>query len=322
MKLKNVFGRHSAGRQFAGRQFAGRQFAGRYAAFSLLFLVLFLPIIGKAQNKKQNKADKKVVEETAQKTPEKIEEENLTKIAQSFIDTYTKFSQTKDKKSVLDFMSEKVSAMLVNTNIQGTVQPFSSDYAGLVTYLDKLIDSEGVTLDYKLAKIARVAVVGEIGTVFYDAEYKIQRDGVYWSKGFETVYLVFKKEKGIWKIVHYTTLTIEDEKLRGDCYCEFFTSAGKGYIARTTIPSGKSYEAKLNTFSFAENIITVDGKVFEWRNKTEVYGKGANNAAGIAAEDALLGIAKTEEEVIAVILRENLYHTNCANIKIRKKGKN
>ncbi len=288
----------------------------------LLFLVLLLPITAEAQTKKKGKTQTKAVAKEAEKTPEQIEAETLRGIAQSFVETYTKFSQTKDKKSILNFMSEKVSAMLVNTNIQGTVQPFSSDYAGLVTYLDKLIDNEEVTLDYKLAEIARVAVVGEIGTVFYDAEYNIQRAGEYWSKGFETVYLVFKKEKGIWKIIHYTTLTIEDEKLRGDCYCEFFTSAGKGYIARTTIPSGKSYEAKLNTFAFADNKITVDGRVFEWRNRTEVYGKAANNSAGVAAEEMLLGMAKTEEEVIAVILKESLYHTNCANIKIRKKGKN
>lgn len=287
----------------------------------LLLLSIFVPVAAEAQTKKKDKTQAKTIEKEAAKTPEQIEEETLRGIAQSFVETYTKFSQTKDKKSILDFMSEKVSAMLVNTNIQGTVQPFSSDYAGLVTYLDKLIDNEEVTLDYKLAQIARVAVVGEIGTVFYDAEYNIQRSGEYWSKGFETVYLVFKKEKGIWKIIHYTTLTIEDEKLRGDCYCEFFTSVGKGYIARTTIPSGKSYEAKLNTFAFADNKVTVEGRVFEWRNRTEVYGRGANNAAGVAAEETLLGMAKTEEEVIAVILRENLYHSNCANIKIRKKGK-
>ncbi|TAH20537.1 MAG: hypothetical protein EAZ08_05575 [Cytophagales bacterium] len=290
--------------------------------FSILFILLFLASKGIAQNKKQGKATDKTVEQKVEKTKEQEEEEELAKIAKSFVETYTKFSQTKDKKSILDFMSEKVSAMLVNTNVQGTVQPFTSDYAGLITYLDKLIDSEDVALDYTLSKIARVAVVGEIGTVFYDAEYKIQRDGSYWSKGFETVYLVFKKEKGFWKIIHYTTLTIEDEKLRGDCYCEFFTSAGKGYIARTTIPSGKSYEAKLNTFSFVENIITVDGKVFEWKNKTEVYGKGAKNTTGVPAEDSLLGVAKTEEEVIALILKASLYTTNCANIKIRKKGKN
>ncbi len=246
----------------------------------------------------------------------KGEEENLKNTAQAFVETYGKFTQNKDKQSVLNFMSEKVTAMLVNTNIQGTVQPFTGDYAGLVEYMDKLLSVDDVMLQYKLTKIARVAIVGEIGTVLYDAEYKIEKDGNYWSKGFETVYLVFKKEKGNWKIIHYTTLTMEDEKLRGDCYCEFFVSSAKGYIARTIIPSGKNYDAKLNTFLFNETLITVDGKEYEWRDKKEVHLKG-----GTTANEGLLGDAKTEEEAIAVVLKQVIYTANCAEIKIRKKGK-
>jgi ketosteroid isomerase-like protein len=246
----------------------------------------------------------------------KNEEGNLKNIAQAFIETYGRFTQNKDKQSVLNFMSEKVTAMLVNTNIQGTVQPFTGDYAGLIAYMDKLLSVDDVTLEYKLTKIARVAVVGEIGTVLYDAEYKIEKDGNYWSKGFETVYLVFKKENNNWKIIHYTTLTMEDEKLRGDCYCEFFISSAKGYIARTIIPSGKNYDAKLNTFLFNESLITVDSKEYEWRDKKAVYVKGSSTA-----NEGLLGDAKTEEEAIAVILKQAIYTANCAEIKIRKKGK-
>jgi hypothetical protein len=65
----------------------------------------------------------------------------------------------------------------------------------------------------------------------------------------------------------------------------------------------------------------VDGKVFEWRDKKEVHGKGASTTAGTPAEERLLGEAKTEEEVIALILKENVFFENCANIKIRRKGK-
>ena len=267
----------------------------------------------------------------AQIKPEasKSEEDELRGIATNFVEAYAKFTQNKDKQTVLTFFSDKVSAMLVNTNIQGTVQPFESNYAGLVEYFDRLVAAEDLHLEYKLAKIARVNIVNDIGAVFYDAEYKIEKDSMYWSKGFETVYLVFKKEKDSnnqWKIVHYTSLTIEDEKLRGDCYCEFFVSQNQNFITRTVIPSGKNYETKLNNFSIktkdGQHQVSVEGKIFDWKDKKQLYGTGSLSTTDSTPQEQLIGEAKTPEEVISLVLKEVLYPQNCAEIKIRRRGTN
>ena len=260
-------------------------------------------------------------------TTPKTDEDLLKEYATAFVEAYSKFTKTKDKQSVLKFMSGKVSAMLVNSNLQGTLHPFTSNYEGFVEYLDKLLAAEDMHLEYKLTKIARVAIVGEVGTVIYDAEYKIEKEKALWSKGFETVYLVFKKDKelGVWQIVHYTTLTMEDEKQRGDCFCEFFMSDKQNFMTKTLLPSGKSYDSKLNNFVFTQegekNIVNVDGKTFEWRDKKEVYGRriSLNPNPKKPEPIEILGMADKIPDVIAVILRQGLYYKNCSNLKIRKK---
>jgi hypothetical protein len=263
---------------------------------------------------------------TPSTTAKKPADSEVKKLAITFVENYGKFTQTKDKSSVLKFMHEKVTASLFNANISGRYRSFTSDYQGFDEHLTKLANAENLNLNYKLSNIVAEHLSEDIGSIVYTADYQIERDGSIWEKGIEQVALVFKKIGNEWKIVYYNTINIEDEKLRGDCFCELFESKPGNFVTKTTVPGGRGYTEDLQNFEFSQKadgrIIRTGNTVYQWSDTGEVSyvpQRDAKSSSVAPAAVVLPGTAADREQVIMLILREVNYKEGCANIKMRRK---
>lgn len=262
--------------------------------------------------------------------------DTLNNLTKEFTTTFNNFSKTLDKESVLKYMDKSVSALLTNTNISKSVLKFKSDYRGFEAYLGILADSSKneVILTYQLTGIIRTYVNEDMGVVTYTADYNLRKRKKMWAKGNETVVLAFKRLETGWKIIHYTTTTIEDQKLYGDCSCEFAELKDGSYETKTLIPSGKSYEEKRSTVVFEDvteadiriRRVRVDDKMYRWELSSELFFDkvAANvttiNSGIVGAPTEKLGKMKTKQDVIEKIMLYN-YQENCKDVKTKKMAK-
>ncbi len=262
--------------------------------------------------------------------------DTLNNLTKEFINTYSNFSKTLDKESVLRYMDKSVSALLTNTNVSKNVIKFKSDYKGFEEYLDKLKDAtqRGIILGYRLTGIIRTYVNGDMGVVTYTADYDIQRQKKMWAKGTETVTLAFKRQKEEWKIIHYTTATIEDHKFVGECYCEYAELPNNSFETNTMIPAGKGYEEKKSKVSFEEvnegdvriRKVKVDDKVYRWELSSELFTDVAPQTAttvssgtsGLSIQS--LGKSRTKQEVLEKVIL-HYFQENCQEVKSKKLAK-
>jgi|GEM_PF-2623248 len=306
------------------------QFSGMKKALTIHLLLLAITLLlatpkieAQATKKRPAKGTKTT---TTQANLKPSAESAVVKVTKDFVNAYSKLTETKDKQSVLVFMHEKVTSDLVNADIGGRVRNFTSDFEGFDSHLQRLVNAEGLKLSYQLKQVIQDYQGEQVGVTAYTAEYQMEREGSVWERGNETVTLTLKKINNEWKIVHYATVTIEDEKLRGDCFCEVFESRPGNFVTKTIVPGGRNYDALLHNFEFIARttgrVIKVDAFNFRWEDNGEIYfDDGAPRVSSVAATPPgrLLGIAAEKSDAIFLILKEYFYKENCANIKIRKK---
>lgn len=259
--------------------------------------------------------------------------DTLNNLTKEFITTYGNFSKTLNKESVLKYMDKDVSSLLTNTNISKNVIKFKSDYAGFSAYLDRLVEAtkKDIILTYLLTNIIRTYINEDMGVVTYTADYNIQKEKKLWTKGTETVVLAFKRLENQWKIIHYTTTTIEDQKLVGECFCEFVESKDGGFEMLTLIPAGKSYEEQRAKIVFEDIVengarirrVRLEEDIYNWELSSELFfnvnpKKVTTISSGTAgAEQISLGKAKTKQEVIEKIILNN-FQESCQEVKSKK----
>jgi hypothetical protein len=252
------------------------------------------------------------------------EEAELRKQFGEFINAYSNLETTKDKFAVLKHMAKEVQSTIVFFYVGGRANTIVGDYAGFSSFMDKIINTQGLVIKYEVTRVPRVYVSGEQGVVVYIVEYDVQKNGSSWSKGNETVTLTYKKLHGEWKILQYSIVNIEDEKLRGACLCELYGDGTGDYVAKTTIPNGRTYDTDLNTFEFTklgdDRIIKSGKNVYRWDKDGSIFLR-ENALPGVQAKEIKVGQADTfnKQDVISLILRKHVYAETCTDIKITEK---
>ncbi|MCU0451563.1 MAG: hypothetical protein MUC97_17255 [Bernardetiaceae bacterium] len=297
---------------------------GLLCAFSLAQVAL-------AQTGKKKSTGARGKSTSVKTTPapeEKPAESQLVRLTKEFVVAYGNVTELRDKATVLNYMSPTVTSDLTNANINGRIRYMDSNFDGFEAHLDRLVGATELRLNYRLKTMLHDYQSENVGITVYTAEYQMERDGSVWEKGNETVMLTYKRIDGNWKIVHYATVTIEDEKLRGECFCELFESRPGNYVTKTVVPTGRNYDALLHSFEFLTRgdtrIIKADTYQFRWLNDThEIYAEdNAPRASSVASQNplgTLLGTAKEKEEAILLIIKEFFYREACNTIKVRKR---
>ncbi len=239
-----------------------------------------------------------------------------------FAEAYSKLPESKDKSSVLKFFSKSMQSTIFYFSVSDNVRMQNSSFEGFSKYLDMLTRNEGMEIKYGVTKILQNYVNEGVATVVAIINYEIkQSDGLH-VKGQETVTFAWKKVNGEWQIVHFTVLGTEDEKLRGTCLCEIFSSSGDEYVVRTTVPSGRSYTTGFNEFEAqksGENIfirVKSDNAVFKLTPDGEVWQQdGTNNSIDKVNEVARIGKAGGVKGAILLVIKHHLYPDKCTSIK-------
>lgn len=247
---------------------------------------------------------------------EKIKKE-LTELLQSFAKDYVNVPTSKNTESVLKYFSKDTKSNLFVFGISGRSRIQNSDRDGFEAYLKNVIRSTGITLKYDIGDIYFTTVTDKLATLAYGVAYETKEEDGIWVKGNETVTMALEKKNNVWQIVHYTVLQIEDEKLKGSCLCELFTSEGEDgeVVAKTTIPSGRSYSTKFNNFEFRkageDQMIRAGDNAFKRLKSGEII-------ALEEEEEVSIGITSSKRETVLTILGKYLYKDSCASLRTKK----
>lgn len=294
----------------------------------LFGLLSYIPLVAQKTDKPKDGidylADSANKAQKIQDAKNPADEATLRKDFETFIDAYANLEKTKDKTAVLKYLSKDVQSTIIYFYIGGRANTIVGDYASFSSFMDKLINTQGLQIKYQVVKVPRLYVSGERGVVVYVVEYDVQKNGTSWSKGNETVTLTYKKIAGEWKIIQYSIVNIEDEKLRGACLCEIYGDGTGDYVAKTTIPNGRTYDTDLTTFEFTkineERIIKTGKYAYRWDKDGSIFLR-ENALPNIEAKEIKIGMGDTFEKksVLTLILKKHLYSETCTDIKITEK---
>lgn len=257
----------------------------------------------------------------AQSTPK--DEESLKKMLLDFAKAYENLPNTKKKETVLQYISPELVSMNILSRVDGKIQGSTGDFQIFSDYLDKVIRTENFKVTYKVSEINAVKVRGTTGVIVYTVDYEFAKDGTAWSQGIETVMMTCQKQGAGWKVLHFTFVNVEDQKFKGTCLCEFFKAPSGDFVAKTTVPNGKTYTTELNNFVFrntpTETIISVNEQNYVWKKSDRTITTNPIKVAKDSSEIITLGKADSEEEAIVLIIQQSLYVENCASFKIKSK---
>ena len=276
------------------------------------------------------KTTSKITEEEKQKARDKAAEVVIKKNLMEFAAAYSKLGDTKDVKAVMEHMAKDVTSTLVTFNISDRGSVLNSDYEGFLGYLTKIVRTEGLKINYSIKDVLRNEVKGSIGVIVYVVEYEITKDKETWSKGTETVSMVFRNEQSSneWKIAHYSVIGTEDERIKGVCSCELYKSStgvnSGNYLVKTIVPSGKNYSTLVSNFEFmyenqggqsGERTIRVGDNMYEWAQTGEIFKQKADGTQG-----DLVAKSHPNDEVLAImsVLKYDIYSQNCTNINLKR----
>ncbi|MCS7005510.1 MAG: nuclear transport factor 2 family protein [Cytophagales bacterium] len=288
-------------------------------------LLLFITLAW-AQNKNNPKSNTPTKSATSAPTAptETPDEKALREEFEKFVKAYQTILTHKDPKSVMRFMSPALKSCFYTSGITDKMKLIEGTLADFENHLLKLIRTEGMSMTYAVDKILLIKTRENTGNLVYTVNFETRINGAIWSKGFETVMLIYRKIDGDWKIIHFTSLNIEDEKEKGVCQSEFYLASETGnYMTKTTIPSGRGYTTNVDNFAFTmanqERIILVGDTAYKWKPLGEIWLQ-KEGKVGEYSDVLFIGKAHTldKEDAIMLILR-NMYKDNCSEIKFLNK---
>ncbi len=305
-----------------------RIFQNTLSKVCFVLLVIFSSSVFYSTVYAQKKSD--ITEEEKQKARDKAAEVIIKKNLMEFSEAYSKLGETKDVKAVMEHMVKDVTSTLVTFNISDRGSVLNSDYEGFLSYLTKITRTEGLKINYAVKDVLRNEVKGAIGVIIYVVEYEITKDKEIWSKGTETVSMVFRNEKqtGDWKIAHYSVIGTEDERIKGVCSCELYKSStgvnSGNYLVKTIVPSGKNYSTLVSNFEFiyenqggqgGERTIRVGDNSYKWTQTGDIFRQKADGTQG-----ELVAKSHPNDEVLAImsILKYDVYSESCTNINLKR----
>lgn len=246
------------------------------------------------------------------------EEKTIEAQLRAFAEAYTNLPQSKNKANVLRYFSKEATSNIFVFNISGRSRVQNGDYKGFEAYLDNLLRTPGISLGYEIRDLLDIEVNGKVATLVYRVGYETKVPDGIWVKGNEIVTMALEKTGAEWKIVHYTIMQVEDEKLKGTCLCELFISeADDGeVVSKTTVPSGRSYNTRFDNFEFRTNgqeqMIKVQNKVYRRSAEGQLlYLDETEN------EEVTLGVSNSKKETVLMIIAESLYKDSCARLKTK-----
>ncbi|MEZ4687637.1 MAG: hypothetical protein R3B47_16710 [Bacteroidia bacterium] len=248
-------------------------------------------------------------------------EELLKQYVREFCSSYSKLPETKDPSSVLQHVAKTARSAIFYFGMADNIRNFTSSYDGFAKYMEHVANNEEMSIRYEVADFLDVRIDSNVATTVFTVHYELQESGGFHAKGTEIVNFAWKKQdSGDWKIVYFTVMGIEDEKLRGTCLCEIFSSRGQDFVVRTTVPNGRSYENGFHEFSTIKvgqdtYLKAPDNVFFKLTATGEVWELAPGEKPANAEMVKRLGRAGEVKGAILLIVKSHIYPDNCTSIK-------
>ena len=254
---------------------------------------------------------------TSQAFAQKPEAE-LEKFIKDYAKAYENISKTRDKESVLQYVSKDLFSTIIKSNVVDNFGLIQSTYADFDGYLDQILHTDGMEINYSVKGILRSKVRGKTGVVVAEIDAQVTSRGEVWNKGTEITTFTLKQYKNGWKILNFNVVSLEEEQNKGTCLLEVFKASTGNYMVKTIVPKGSTYETTVNNFEFNPGngiyYVNLDGEnSYSWLRDGPISKLASGNQP-----EKVVGEAIDEYEAVLNIVKLDLYSDNCLNYRTKK----
>ncbi|MEM6724943.1 MAG: hypothetical protein AAF598_12965 [Bacteroidota bacterium] len=229
-------------------------------------------------------------------------------------ENYNALGNSRDVNTVLHYYSPSYNAIRSSYKITGNLERKEVDYNSLQRLLNRIVSMESPVPNYEIEEIYDLNVQGQIAYAVIKAQFSLKDGDKLVARGTEMQTLVFQSIEEEWRIAQADILNLVDEQMRDNCGCTVFQAGANEFIARVQRPTGQQYEETLDQFTF-QNLrdgntqIYVNGKPFTWLTNKDLWLNYKDKE-----KRKMIGTAKTQKDVILLLLTDYLYKDYCRNI--------
>lgn len=244
-------------------------------------------------------------------------EAEIEKFIKDYAKAYENVSKTKDKESVLKYVSKDLFSTIIKSNVVDNFGLIQSSFADFDSYLDQILRTDGMEINYSVKSVLRSKVRGKTGVVVCEIDVQVASKGEIWNKGTEITTFTLKEFKNGWKILNFNVVSLEEEQNKGICLIEVFKANTGNYMVKTIVPKGSTYETNVNNFEInpgnAIYYVNVDGEnSYSWKRDGDITRLASGNQA-----ESVVGEAIDEYEAVLNIVKLDLYENNCLNFRTK-----
>ncbi|MCG8306595.1 MAG: hypothetical protein MI975_04330 [Cytophagales bacterium] len=245
-------------------------------------------------------------------------EAEIERFIRDYAKAYENITKSRDKQSVLKFVSKDLFSTIIKSNVVDNFGLIQSSYADFDAYLEQLIRTEGMQVDYSIKNFLRSKVRGRTGVVVAEVALQVSSKGEIWNRGTEITTFTLKQFKSGWKILNFNVVSLEEEQNKGTCLTELFKASTGNYMVKTIVPKGDTYQSNVNNFEFNPGngiiYINLDGENnYSWLRDGPI-----TRLASGSQPEKVVGEGIDEYDAILTIIKEDLYKNNCTDFKNKK----
>ncbi|MCK5703388.1 MAG: hypothetical protein KAI29_19655 [Cyclobacteriaceae bacterium] len=245
-------------------------------------------------------------------------EAEIERFIKDYAKAYENITKTRDKQSVLKYVSKDLFSTIIKSNVVDNFGLIQASYADFDSYLEQVLRTDGMVVNYDVKDILRSKVRGKSGVVVCEIGVQVSSKGEIWNKGTELTTFVLKKFKSGWKILNFNVVSLEEEQNKGTCMTEVFKASTGNYMVKTIVPKGSTYEYNVNNFEFNPGngivYISLDGEnSYSWLRDGPITKMAEGNQP-----EKVVGQAIDEHQAVLNIIKLDLYKSNCLTFKSKK----
>ena len=245
-------------------------------------------------------------------------EAEIERFVKDYAKAYENITKSRDKQTILKFVSKDLFSTIIKSNVVDNFGLIQSSYADFDAYLEQLIRTEGMQVNYGIKSILRSKVRGRTGVIVAEIDIQVSSKGEIWNKGTEITTFTLKQFKSGWKILNFNVVSLEEEQNKGTCMVELFKANTGNYMVKTIVPKGETYESNVNNFEFNPGngivYISLDGEnSYSWLRDGPITKLASGNQP-----EKVVAHAIDKYDAVLTIIKEDLYKNNCTNFKNKK----
>ena len=245
-------------------------------------------------------------------------EAEIEQYVKDYAKAYENITKSRDKLTILEFVSKDLFSTIIKSNVVDEFGLIQSSYADFDAYLEQILRTDGMEVNYEVKDVLRSKVRGRTGVVVCEIGVQVSSRGEIWNKGTELTTFVLKKYKDSWKILSFNVVNLEEEQNKGTCLTQIFKATSGSYMVKTIIPKGETYKTNINNFEFNPGngiiYIKLDGEnSYSWLRDGPLTKVAQSNQP-----EKVIGSAIDEYQAVLNIIKLDMYAENCLNFKTKK----